>query len=296
MSPTPSARAGRFAALCLALLLATGCANLAPVKTYADETKKLAAAFDPMLAGAVSTCRQKLERKTFIAGTEPFNVVAVREQAKRICKPLEDANPGVAALNDLLLHYADTLAALANEQLPSYKIELDGLKASINGLKDGTEPILPPAKVGAVIALAEFLARLATQRAATSEIKNLLDQQEGHDAAVDALSKYATLVYLAYLKDSRTELKVLVAALDIQERTQPLAARYLKTHLAAEDDKLAALELAVPAFVASVEQMKSARAELRLKLDRPDDADLRKQLVAFAKEVRNLRKQLHEAF
>ena len=280
--------------LCIAL---TGCANLAPVRTYAEETKKLTAAFDPMLAGSTSGCLEKYKRKKFITGST-FSPAEIETQAKALCAPIEESNNTIADLNSLLEQYADTLAALANEKLPTYKGEFDGLATAVGKLKkpNTSEALVPAPRLTAIASLASFLSNLATQAVQRSAIRDLLNQHEAVAAIADSLKLYATLNYRAWQRDQLAEFPSIIKSLEAAASSERLAARYILTLQLEEQRQIQAREKAVDAFVVSLDKMVSSHAELRTKLDSPDDKVLLKQLSGFADEVAALRKQLRDAF
>lgn len=288
-------------ALVLSMLLSvsilTGCGNLAPVRTFADETKKLSAAFDPMLAGSTSSCIEKYKRRKLL--TAPlFDPVAAEKSAKELCGPIDDDNKIIADINSLLEQYADTLATLADDKLPSYKTELDGLKDSLGKVKkpDSQDALVNSEKLEAITSLTDFLSRIATQHLQKSAIRDLIGHEKAINAIASALSDYATLNYKAWLRDEQREIDILRKSLDEHAKSEPLAANYLKTLLLAEERQVEARAKAVDAFVKSVSALQKSNSELRAKFDHMDDKELLDQLANFAKEVSGLRKQIQDAF
>ncbi len=281
---------------CLAALLGA-CANLGPVRTFADETKKMAAAFTPMLAGSRASCTEKYLWKKMLTGTQ-FDPSVAEQEASALCAPIDADNQLIASLNALLEQYADTLAALADDKLPSYAGELEGLKTSLGNLKKpgSDETLIPPARVEAVSALAEFLSRIAAQRMQKSAIRELIGHQEAFNTVTGALRDYANLNYMAWLKNQKDEIGQLKESLRRSEQKEMLAARYLKTLLLAEERKLAERAQMVAAFNTSVTELQKANGELRAKFDQMDDKELLRQLVVLSKEVAQLRKQVGAAF
>ncbi len=279
----------------ISLVALNGCANLAAVRTFADDTKKLSAAFDPMLAGASASCTDKYIRKKLITSTH-FDPAAVEQAAAELCGPIEADNQVVARLNLLLEQYADTLAALADDKLPSYKTELDGLTASLGKVRKAgsQESLVSPDKLGAVAALSEFLSRIATRHLQKEAIRDLLNHEAAIQTVTNALKEYATLNYRAWLRDERRENEVLYRSLDRSNET--LAANYLKTVLLNENRKIAEREKAIDGFVTAVDQFQKANAEIRRKFEYQDDKELIAELTSFAKEVSRLRQQIHGAF
>lgn len=275
----------------------SGCANLAPVRTFADETKKLSAAFDPMLTGSTSSCIDKYKRKKLLTSSQ-FNPEIAEQRAKELCGPIDEDNKVIAEVNSLLEQYADTLAALADDKLPSYKTELNGLKDSLGKVnKPGTkDALVNPDKLNAITSLTEFLSRIVTQRIQKNAIRDLLDNESSINAITSVLSDYATLNYKAWLTDEKREIDILRKLLDEYAKSEPLAANYQKTLLLEEERKVEARAKAVDSFVESVSELKKTNSELRAKFDHMDNKELFNQLSKFADEVSGLRKQIKDAF
>ena len=272
-----------------------GCANLSAVRTFADETKQLSAAFDPMLAGTLTSCTDKYIRKKLITSGH-FDPVAVETAATELCAPITEDNKAIVRLNLLLEQYADTLAALADDRQASYQAELDGLAASLGNVrKAGTQDALVSSdKLNAVTGLTEFLSRIATRHLQKEALRELLNHEAAIKAITEALRDYATLNYRGWLRDERRENEVLYRSLDQSNET--LAANYLKTILMREDRQAAERDKAIDAFVVSLEQFQKANAEIRRKFDRLDDKELVAQLAGYAKEVSRLRRQVQGAY
>ncbi|MEH6462036.1 hypothetical protein [Chitinimonas sp. JJ19] len=284
------------ALLCGSLLLG-GCANLAAVNSYAGDTQRLTAAFEPMLAGSSHSCAAKYLRKKAITARD-FDAAAAEKAAATLCGPIATDNKVMTELNGLLGQYADTLTALADEQLPSYKDEFGGLKDSLATVKrkGSADPLFDEGKLSAISGLATHLSRIATQRAQKAAIRDLLDHEVAVLAITNALNDYAQHNYRGWLKDEQRELALLREALDNAGKTEPLAANYLKTQLLAEEKQIAAREQAVEAFSTSIRELQQAHALIKQKYDQPDDKALAAQLKQFALAIAKLDQQAKAAF
>lgn len=280
---------------CVAVL--TGCANLSPVKKFANETKSLTAAFDPMLAGSMNSCIDKYKQKKMFTSRH-FDPEEAQKYAARLCGPIDEDNKVIADLNSLLEQYADTLLALADDSVPSYKAELDGLAASLGKVKKpgAQDPLISSDKIGAVSGLTEFLSRAATQRMQRNAIRDLLTHEAAILTITNALKDYANLNYRAWLRDERRENEILKKSLDASTQSEPLASNYLKTVLLKDDQQIAEREKTIDSFVKSVEQFQKTNSEIRQKLDKLDNKELLSQLAAYTKEVAKVHKQMQAAF
>lgn len=284
-------------ALIATSMITSGCANLSAVRTFADETKKMSAAFDPMLTGSTVSCIDKYMRKKLITSTN-FDPAFAEKAAKELCGPIDEDNKVISELNSLLEQYADTLAALADDKLPLYKSELDGLASSLGKVKKAgsQESLVNADKLGAVTALTDFLSRIATQHLQKAAICDLLNHESAIMTATNALNDYATLNYRAWLNDERREIDILRKSLDSTAKSEPLAANYLKTILLSEERQVEKRDKAIDAFVKSIAQLQKSNSEIRQKFDKLDDKELLAQLNNFANEVTKLRKQIQSAF
>jgi hypothetical protein len=291
----------RSKTLALAMLLSvgiiSGCANLVPVRTFADETKKLSAAFGPMLVGATASCMEKFTRKQLLTPWH-FDAADVDRRAKELCSPINADNTVIAGLNALLGQYADTLLALADDKLPSYRTELYGLKYSLGQVKrpGSSDALVNAGNLAAITSLAEFLGQIATQQLQERAIRDLLGHEAAINAITAALGDYTALDYKAWLKDEACEIVILRRSLNESAKSEPLAANYLKMILFADERQNEARTVAADAFVKSVAGLQKSNSELRLKFDQMDDKQLLEQLVSFAKDVSTLRKQVNDAF
>lgn len=279
------------------LTMLSGCANLKPVSAFADETKKLSAAFDPMLSGSVETCTEKYIWKKFLT-SRIFDPTVAENKAKELCGPIDDDNKIIADFNSLLEQYADTLAALADDKLPSYKAELDGLKTSLGKIKKqaSQDALINSDKLEVVNSLAEFLSRIATQHLQNSAIRELLGHKEAINIITNALNDYAKLNYKAWLNDQQSEIVSLRKSLNDFATNEPLAANYVRTLLLTEEKKIVARNKTIDAFSKSVTELQKTNAELVDKFDDMDNKALLDQLLSLAKEVSGLRKQVKNAF
>ncbi|PKV44557.1 hypothetical protein CLU92_1899 [Janthinobacterium sp. 61] len=277
----------------IASLLLGGCAtDLAPVRTFAEQTQKMSVHFDPMLAGGVHSCMDKAMRKRLILA-ERFDAQASEQAARADCAAIAQASASVASLNDVLLRYAHTLAALAGDKLPVYKEELGELGDALSGLAqpDGGAPLLDAGKLDKVMKLSEHLSRLATQRLQKSALRELLDEQEAIDIVSNALKEYAQRSYRAGLQDELRDLDLLRGAVDKSAPREPLAANYIRTRLYLEGRQLKEREKIVAAYVAAVDALQASVAALRSNLDHLQAPELERQLAQFSRHVDTLQKQ-----
>lgn len=278
---------------CLVAAL-SACTNFGPVRTFGGESKKLGAAFAVMPDAAVDICRADamLMEQTLPAG-DRFDLSKARGKTEQVCAPLASRSDAILPLARLLEQYGDTLAALADEKLPDYSVDLKTLEKSLNGLKDGDKPVLEAHQTGAIMSLGRLLGRLVTERAARNEIRALLEQQEGVQATTAALRWYVNRAYKSQLNKYDQVLDgTLRGMLPQFERNEPLAARAMMVSLQQERDRLVVLSKSADSFIAAADKLEQSRAEVLAKLDRPDDKEMLRQLRELAEEVRTLRKQL----
>ena len=276
-----------------ASLLLGGCAsNLAPVRTFAEQTQKMSQHFEPMLAGGVHSCMDKAMRKRLILA-ERFDAQASEQAARADCAVIAQASASVASLNDVLLRYAQTMAALADDKLPVYQEEFGGLGDALGGLAQpgAGAPLLDADKLAKVVKLSEHLSRLATQRLQKSALRELLDEQEAVDIVSNALKEYAQRSYRAGLQDELRDLDLLRGAVDKAAPREPLAANYIRTRLHLEGRQLQEREKIVTAYVAAVDALQASVAALRANLDRLQAPELERQLAQFSRQVDTLQKQ-----
>ncbi|CDG82805.1 hypothetical protein [Janthinobacterium agaricidamnosum] len=272
--------------------LLAGCTNLAPVRTFADQTKKMSGAFDPMLDATVNSCTEKIKRKKLIAG-ERYDPQEADNTARSSCASLDRNNKVMATLNDLLAQYADTLAALADDRLPNYQTEFDSLGASLGGIANSESgaPLFDGDKLGKVMSLTARLSSALTANLEKAGIRDLLNEEDSIKVITNGLKEYAQANYRASLNDEAGDIGKLRMRLDQLAVKEPLASNYAKSMLFIEEHQLGARAKIVDAYVASVDELQKTIAELRLKQNQPDDPGLKRQLANFSKAVDKLRKQ-----
>ena len=277
----------------LASLLLGGCAtDLAPVRSFAEQTQQMSRHFEPMLAGGVNSCMDKAMRQRLVLA-ERFDAQASAQAARAACAAIAQANLSVASLNDILLRYARTLAVLADDKLPLYKEEFAGLGDALGGLAQpgAGAPLLDADKLSKVVKLSEHLSRLATQRLQKSALRELLDEQEAVNIVSGALKEYAQRSYRAGLRDEQRDLALLYHAVDGAAPREPLAANYIRTRLYQEGLQLQERQKIVDAYVAAVDALQASVAALRANLDRLQAPELERQLAQFSRHVGTLQKQ-----
>lgn len=278
-------------------LLSTGCTNLPAVRTYAGETRKLAAAFQPMLEGSTRACTENFVRKKLVSATS-FDAEATAEAAKGICGPIEEDNEAIAALNILLEEYADALAALADDKVVTYKKELGDLRTSLGKVKKpGTDTkLLDPDRLTAIASLADVLGRLATQSIQSSTIASLLGHEEAVAGVTFALADYARLNYRAYLSDARRDIAILRKDVASRADTEPLASRLLEAQLFLEARQVGERDKAVDELLKAIDRQQKAHTRLRATLHEKSDKEVLLDLLSFADAVSELEGQLTKAF
>ena len=277
----------------LACLLVAGCAtNLAPVRTFAEQTHRLSSSFDPMLAGTFNSCTDNALRKRLILA-ERFDAQASEQAARADCAPIARASVAIGKLNEVLLRYAQTLAAVADDKLPVHKEEFTALGDALAGLAQpgGGAPLLDADKLSKVVKLSEHLSRLATQRLQKSALRELLDEQEAVTIVSNALKDYAQRNYRAGLQDELRDLALLRGAIDGAAPREPLAANYIRTRLHLEGRQLQEREKIVAAYVSAVDGLQASVAVLRANLDSLQAPELEQQLAQFSSHVGALQKQ-----
>lgn len=288
--PSKSAISALFA--CASMLLGGCASNLAPVRTFAEQTDKLSTSFEPMLAGTVNSCTDNALRKRLIM-SERYDAQASEQAARSDCAPIAQASASIAKLNHVLLRYAQTLAAVADSKVPLYKDEFKGLGDALGALQlDGAAaPLLDAGKLSTVMKLSEHLSRLATQRLQTSALRALLDEQEAVNIVSNALKEYAQRNYRAALHDELRDLALLRGAVDGAAPREPLAANYIRMRLHLEGRQLQEREKIVTAYVAAVDALQASVASLRANLEHLQAPEVELQLAQFARHVEALQQQ-----
>jgi hypothetical protein len=255
--------------IAIAAILA-GCADFSAVRTYADDTRKLGTSFAAIADTPLRLCvAQFMMQEQTRDAPVAFRIADVQARAASDCAPLAKDSTHILSLVTLLDSYSETLAALADEKLPSYSAELKGLGEAVDELKTRSgEPVVPPDKAKAVITLGRLVSRLATERVARGEIRELLEQSEAVNATTGALAWYATSITRPQIDTYLQRASIAMdAALPRFEKTEPLAVRMYAVTLLGEQERVKKLGTANEALIAALARHREATVALQAKMD-----------------------------
>ncbi len=286
-----------FPLLAIGISVLTGCAtNLKPVRDFADETKKVAVAFDPLLTGAVKQCQEREKFKRLYTGTatvKEFDPIDIGKKATETCKPISEENNTAKDISTTLANYAGKLSAIAGDGVASSVDDnYDALANKLGEFKD-----FPKDKVSALTGFFKFLTRAAIAREQRREIEDALSHEEAIGLLADALVLYSERVYGGYINDrtrDNDDFKSLIKSGDIA--MPEILAKLQLIQLTNEQAQLADQSKVIAALKSSVGQMKRTLKDLRLNLDNISDSERLKEVMALAKEVKALYQQLDKAF
>jgi DNA repair exonuclease SbcCD ATPase subunit len=276
--------------------LLTGCAaNLKSVRDFADETKKISVAFDPLLAATVEQCKRKVETKLLYAGgpVRSFKPEEMTRTADDTCRSIAEANATAKKIDVVLFDYADKLSALAGDGVASsVDDDYDALSKKLADFKE-----IPKEKLTAVSALVKFLTKTAIAQAQKQAVAEALDHEEAVGVLGDALVLYTRRVYGGYLVDRKREIGTYSESIrDAIIAAPPLLAKLQLIELHKESLAITEQEKVIPSLEKSVAQMKASLKDLRKNLDRLSDKERRQEVEKLAKEVKALYQQLDKAF
>jgi hypothetical protein len=276
-------------------LLLSGCAtNLPAVREFADETKKIGVAFDPVLNRTVEACKQGFLQHRIYTTSAPlanFDAEAAIKQASDLCQPIADKNAIAKGLSKALSEYAGQLSALAADGVASSVDDnYDALAAKLNGFEG-----VPQDKVGAIAALLKFVTRSLIAKSQRDAIVDALSHEDAVGALADGLVQYSDRVYSGYLKERLNDQPLFVEVLRAEAST-PISSRLrmMDVHqqtLALQEQKKATAQLR-----AAVGQMKTSMRDLRQNVDKLSDKERLLEVRKLTQEVKALYQQLAQAF
>lgn len=283
--------------LLLAAALLTGCANYAPVRDFARETRALSNSFEPMLAGSHASCMEGYQRKKLITSRN-YDAREVAKEAKALCQPVVASNQVMVAVNELLRQYADTLQAMADGKQVDYRSEAKDFGKVLQGLRHPVTdtPLMDDEQAVAISGLAEFLATAATRHMQRSGMRELLGHQEAIDSLAAALDEYALSVHLAWLADEKRDMPALERMLKHSADEHLLAANFLQRELLEQQWKVEARERSAIAFSKAVERFRSTNAQLSARFDELDSQALREEIKTLGREVAALKRVVDAAY
>ena len=276
----------------------SGCINLGAVRSYADETKNLTAAFTPMLDGSVQSCKDRKSRIKLYTSVRAYDPKEVSRDVDALCDSIADKNKHAAVIAKTLTDYASVLAQLAGDSVPTtLDSSEDKLKTALGNVKDnGGKPLVADAKLSAVFALAKFISEQVTNYFRAKEIKVALNHHEAVEALGKALATYVKSNFMGYVGDEQRDLLAIKESVANREKTEYLAARYIQRELWVVQGQLDAKAKSAAQFEVAVTKMIASHKDLIDNVDKIGDKERFKAIFAFAKEVRSLNDQLKKAF
>lgn len=276
-------------------LLLSGCAkNLSAVRGFANETKKISVAFNPILEGAVEHCRQQfLQRRAYTTSTllSNFDAEVAIEQASVNCQPIENDNATAKRLSKVLADYANQLSAIAADDVAvSISDDYDTLEAELNEFEDASSE-----KIGAISSLLKFLTKNKLAKTQHDAIVEALSYEEGVGVLADALVIYSDRVFGGYIAERLVDQPLLIEALH-EENASPILTRLQLIEIYHQTQNLVDQQNTIISMRTAVEQMKLSIRDLRLNIDELSAPERLREIEVLAKDVRVLYDQLSKAF
>lgn len=281
--------------LCVTLL--SGCANLKAVRGFAEETRRISEAFDPMLGQTVEQCRLAfLHRRVYTtdAPLSGFDAEAAWQRATQSCQPIEERNATAQAMSRALADYASQLMALADDGAGGGTEVIGEDHEALAGKLDQFQDA-PRDQLGAIGNLLRFVSRGASARSKQEAIAEALGHEEAVGALADALVVYAERVHGAYLRQRLADQDVLADALR-SETASPISSRLWLMDLHAQTRLLAERQQSIARLRTAVAQMKVALHDLRTHLTTLSAQERWIEVRKLGREVRGLHRQLGQAF
>lgn len=281
--------------LCVTLL--SGCANLKAVRGFAEETRRISEAFDPMLGQTVEQCRLAfLHRRVYTtdAPLSGFDAEAAWQRATQSCQPIEERNATAQAMSRALADYASQLMALADDGAGGGTEAIGEDHEALAGKLDQFQDA-PRDQLGAIGNLLRFVSRGASARSKQEAIAEALGHEEAVGALADALVVYAERVHGAYLRQRLADQDVLADALR-SETASPISSRLWLMDLHAQTRLLAERQQSIARLRTAVAQMKVALHDLRTHLTTLSAQERWIEVRKLGREVRGLHRQLGQAF
>ncbi|MBA3007820.1 MAG: hypothetical protein KKB91_10020 [Proteobacteria bacterium] len=277
------------------VLLLTGCTtNLKPVREFADETKKISVAFDPVINQAVEHCKQQFLQRRIYTTDKPlkgFDPEGAINEASDTCKPITDQMATAKEMSKALSDYAGQLSALAADGVASSVDDnYDALAAKLREFKD-----IPQEKIGAVSSLLKFITRSIIAKSQHDAIVDALSHEEAVGALADALVVYSDRVYSAYIQERLKDQPVFTDQLRA-ESASPISSRLRILDVYQQTLTLQEQHKATAGLRAAVSQMKMTMRDLRQNIDRLSSQERLAEVQKLSKEVRSLYQQLAKAF
>lgn len=254
-----------------------------------------------MLNETVARCKSRATRHQFYSASK-FDIASTEQYAKEACDGLAKQNLAIGEINSALSLYAEKLGAIAgNDIAGSLDGDITALSKAVGSIKDQAgKAIVPADKLGGITQLATFLAQKILEKKQKEAILEALSHEAAVGTLADTLVFYAEQIYPWHLDKEMKEIgafRIFVEpSKDAPNNIERLSARTLLSRLHEDESALQAKRAAIPKFRIAVKKMEESHHDLLLNLDRLDSDERRKNVLAFAKEVRNLTKAIQDAF
>jgi hypothetical protein len=282
------------------VLSACTTATFTDVKEHSKASIELTKAFEPFLSDTLRQCRERFARQ-YIYSATVFDLSALEQDTKEACDIFIKPNESILAINRALAIFAEKLAALADNTLPtSLSPPLDNLSASVKSipLPDGANATAD--RIDAINRLAKFLAKQTLAHEQKRQLAEALSHEDAVDTLVDTLSFYLNNIYRAQLDNQLTDITKFRPFLnnikDSKDVGERLSARQMLAQLQHEELAINNRLATIPKFVASAEKMKASHKALRANLATTDKQEQLMQVINFVEEVRALNSALQQAF
>lgn len=279
----------------MAAALVSGCAtNLEGVRRFASDTDVLVGGVNTQLAYLPVSCEHRLSLAELIHG----NDADISRQTRSTCNDLTVSARAAGSMTKGVDAYAKALGALAQDSLVTYSSELDGLAASLKGLKKGdSTPVVSPDQADALGKLTRLVLEAATKGMRQRELKAMLAEHDSLTVVLNQLAAMMELEYVVALQlEQREYATKLVTLKRVYSDKEPIRVRELEriftTAGRQAEERIAAARTSVQAL----RDLVAAHAELGENADKLDRVDQLKEVNRFRKQMVDVREALAKAF
>ena len=284
----------RIGIILIITLAITGCADLSAVKKFSADTITLADSIDRIAIDTSASCLRRLALDVPVKGLSQ----ETRQLYADVCSQLKQSSELFIDLNRTTRAYGRVLGQLADNKLVSHNAEIDGAKGAIATIKSSAgQPYFEAAQLDAVGSLADVVLRATTDAYRQREIRRVLDHHDDLVKLATLLQTFISRAYLPTLANEEGNLDSLEEIItDRHIRSEPLRARELLELLTQQRVNLADRKKAANDTLDAITKMVETHKQLLQNADKPDDKLLIQLLNDYAKQIRDVRKQIQSSF
>ncbi|MGZ3806385.1 MAG: hypothetical protein ACXVB4_19395 [Pseudobdellovibrionaceae bacterium] len=284
----------KFMGIFLFGLVMSGCvSNLAPVRSFSTDTSNLTKTLTPFVDDLPKSCKRRVEIAQIVLPDDD-----AYQRDLNGCRSIGEKSAVITELNQVLVSYADALAALAADNVVTYTGEIDAANDAITSLKNRAgKAMISKDQADAGLAITGFILKATTEAYRQKKIKDALEQHDNVEKLARALQHIIKSDYGHALENEEGNINSAIQ--DIKRRNsnqEPIAAQMMFRELRLLKDEIEPRKKAIEEYSKGLEKMIATHASLKKNADSLESKELLTLVLDYGREVYKIRKQIQKAF